>query len=505
MPRRTEAQTASVPDALAGPRRRLDVVPETPYRAVIYCRQSLKKEESISLPLQETVNRDYCARQGYTVAAVITDQKTGQEWEKRKGVQRVMQMVLAGEADRVILYRWSRISRVRLHQAQAIHAIEQAGAEIESATEPFDTRTAAGEFGRDQMLGFAVFQGKLIGEQWTEAHERRRNNGLPHAGGRRWGYRQVNRDYVVDEALADIDRWRYAEYIAGRGFPSLATELNRRGIGNAYGRPWNTEGLSKSMDSGFSAGLLVTNTGRGRGNTKWLAASHPAVIDADTWAAYRRARFQRHTMPPRTVEPVYPLTGLMFCADCGYSMYPATHQGQSGFDYVCGRYRSTGLGRSVRTRRARVEQAVLAWLADIAEDVETSSRAARAGERIRLRAHVDATIAAREVGDIDKQLTTLTRQLAREVIPESVYITARDELMTERAQAQKALDLAIAGADVPARPPRDVAVNLVENWDILSVRVRRTLLAQLVRGVLVMPSPGPPRPSPVLIVPTWYD
>lgn len=505
MPRRAADLPAGgiIPDTLAGPHRRLEAVPGQTLRAIIYTRQSLKKEESISLELQEAVCRDYCARKGYTVIDVVSDQKTGQVWEKRKGIQRVMKTVQAGLVDRVVLYRWSRISRVRLHQAQAIYAIEQAGVELESATEPFDTQTAAGEFGRDQMLSMAVFQGRLIGEQWTETHERRRRNGLPHGGGRRWGYIQVGGGYHIDPDLAVIDRWRYTEYIGGRGFPSLTAELNRRGIPNAYGRPWNVEGLTKSMDSGFSAGLLVTNTDASRSDLVWIPGAHPAVIDDQVWQAYRRARTHRHTMPPATVEPRYPLTGLVFCADCGYAMYPTSEAGASGANYVCGRYRSRGIGRRVQTRRSLVESAVLGWLAAFAADVDTSSEAAQAGDRIRLRAHVDASIAAREIADIDRQLTMLTRKLAQEVIPEKAYIDARDELMAERGEAQKKLDLAADAGDAPRQPPKDIAIRLLENWEILPVRSRRTLLAQLIRGVLVLPSPGAPRPAPIWVVPMW--
>ncbi len=43
-------------------------VPQAPPRAVVYTRQSTHREESVSLELQETAGRDYCARHGYGVA-----------------------------------------------------------------------------------------------------------------------------------------------------------------------------------------------------------------------------------------------------------------------------------------------------------------------------------------------------------------------------------------------------------------------------------------------------
>lgn len=53
--------------------RRLAPVPETPPRAVPYLRQSIAREESISLALQERACRDHCLARGYEVAAIESD------------------------------------------------------------------------------------------------------------------------------------------------------------------------------------------------------------------------------------------------------------------------------------------------------------------------------------------------------------------------------------------------------------------------------------------------
>lgn len=504
-----------IPDVLAGPRRRLEAVPDNrPLRAVIYVRQSMKNEESISLELQEQINRGYCERQGYDVAAVIADQISGRKWDKRTGVREVMRMVAAGEVDVVILYRWSRISRRRLHQAQAIYLIEEeAGCRLESATEPFDTRTASGKFGRDQMLSFAAFQGDLIGEQWTEVHDRRRGDGLPHCGGQRFAYTVENGLYVPDEELVEVDRWRYEAYLRGMGMRAIAAELNTRGVLNPQGRTWNATTLAHGMDSGFSAGLICQ--GSSRHQRTYLPGQHPPNLDDErggpTWQAYLAARARRRKTPPRVIEPTYPLTGLVKCGDpeCGAALrvcsrkYPG-RPSEPGYYYRCTNRLVPGVGQPVGITRARLEAEVLAWVRTIADDVDAGAAARDATNRARLRAQIDVERAVQQVTAVDRQLTRLALQHATEEdMPETVYTAARDELLQRRAAALATVEAAQGEADLPNRPPRELSVSLLRDWSILPVRRRRDMLAALIRVVFVRPAAEPFGASTTEIVPVW--
>jgi site-specific DNA recombinase len=481
----------------------LHPVSETPHRAIIYIRQSIKREESISLELQESVSREYCARRGYVVADVVPDRITGQKWEKRPGVQEVMRRVLAGEVDRVIIYRWSRISRVRLHQAQAIHLIEQAGAVAESATEPFDTKTAAGEFGRDMMLDFAVFQGKLIGEQWREAHDRRRNNGLPHCGGQRYGYTYLGGRYEIDPGEAEIVRWMYCEYISGRGFNSLSAALNKRGVPNKRGRQWHYSTLTRYMDSGFAAGKVWQWIGRSQ--PIYLDGTHDSIIKSETWDSYLRVRRGRVDMPPQTIEPRYPLAALIRCGDCGSAMHSCKGgSGKTGHTYQCGRWRATGTGRCVTITRARAEGKVLDWLRDYAIDIEAAATADTASERVRVRSRADVDVLEKQIREVDRQLKELRRHLLEDRIDESEYEEDAGDLKAQRESLRERQQVATRDAEaMPAHPVRRIALQLIEHWDILPVAERRELLRKLIRRVEIHPAEKRYGRASVLVVPVW--
>src|SRR5690348_11701092 len=117
-------------------------VPETPPRAVLYLRQSISHDDSISLELQEASCRAYCQQQGYQVVAVESDPGiSGRTW-KRPAVNRVMQLIEDGGADVVVLWKWSRLSRSRRDWALAADRADVAGGRIESSTEAVDIGTA---------------------------------------------------------------------------------------------------------------------------------------------------------------------------------------------------------------------------------------------------------------------------------------------------------------------------------------------------------------------------
>ncbi|HEY2644565.1 MAG TPA: recombinase family protein, partial [Galbitalea sp.] len=151
----------------------------SPPRAILYLRQSTYREESISLELQEFEGRAYAARNGYEVVGVEGDPGiSGRTWN-RPAVQRVMKMIDDGDADVIVLWKWSRLSRSRLDWAVAADRVESAGGRIESATEPIDATTSTGRFARGMMTEFAAFESERIGDVWRESHARRIRNGLP--------------------------------------------------------------------------------------------------------------------------------------------------------------------------------------------------------------------------------------------------------------------------------------------------------------------------------------
>ena len=472
--------------------RRLSAVPEQPPRAVLYLRQSVSRDDSVSLELQETAGRDYCRRMGYHVVIVESDPGiSGRTW-KRPAVQRVVQMVQDGQADIVVLWKWSRLSRSRRDWAVALDMVEAAGGRVESATEPVDVATSTGRLARGVLAEFAAFESERIGEVWREVHASRRSKGLPAQGGDRFGYLRDGDTYMPDPATSVVLSSMYARYVAGAGFVAIADELNRAGVPTLSGGPWSRSRVTRVLDSGFGAGQLV----HGRGSrAAWVPGAHPPVVDAKVWAAYQQARRHRQAEPPAVTEPVYVLSGLIRCGDCGAPMH-ATRlgSGQAGYGYICSRWAQTRQGRCVTVTRAKAERAVLEHLRGLVGAVEDAAarHAARASAQTVARA--DAVALARQVTRLEERLHKLTVGWTDGLVPDEAYRAARDELSGDRDRAQAELLRLEQEREWRKRPALPVARGLLAEWDTLPVRERREMLRSLVRAVrVVRPEAGPVR------------
>lgn len=456
-------------------------VPDTPPRAVLYLRQSISHDDSISLQLQEAASREYCQRQGYQVVAVEADPGiSGRTW-KRPAVQRVMAMVEEGQADVVVLWKWSRLSRSRRDWALAADRADVAGGRIESSTESVDITTATGQLTRGMLVELAVFESARIGEVWREVHAARLARGLVPNGSPRFGY-EWDRDngihlpHPIDgPAIASA----YERYVAGESIYAIVQSFNRRGLTTVKGGPWSSKMLFRVLDHGFPAGLI-----RWHGET--YPGAHEPLITPDLWQAYQDRREANRRIAPRTKSSSYLLSGLVKCARCGGPM--AGGAAPQGPRFRCNRSRDLGsevgcMGGYVQM--SVVEAEVLAWLQAKVDDVDAVALTADRTSAVRVSAEAEARRAAQAIARVDESLQRLTVQLAEGLVPAEAYAAARDELVAKRGAAEALLE---ESSRVGRRASVDTTATvrgLLEGWAKWPVSVRRATLGDLIERVEV--------------------
>lgn len=448
----------------------LRAVPDRPPRAVLYLRQSTHRDDSISLELQESAGREYCIRRGYDVVAVEADPGiSGRTWE-RPAVKRTMAMVEGRDADVIVVWKWSRLSRSRRDWAVAIDKIEATGGRLESSTEPVDATTSTGRFTRGMLAELAAFESDRIGDTWRESHARRRKLGLPHSGSPRLGYTysKETKTFSPDPEMAPIVRELYRRYIDGAGLITLSKWLRDLHIDSPRSRkPWTHPGLAQFLDGGFAAGYLRIHdpacperhaSGAWCTRKTLLQGAHEAIIDDDTWQAFRTARSQRSTTPPRLVNPTSPLSGVARCGTCQRRM--ALHRKGSRPPYIRCAHRECYA--PANATYLAVEEAVRAWLPTVASLVDghtagaNAASAAETVERARLQ---------RIISEAERALQQLTIDHAKRLVPTSAYEGARDQLVDEQRDAAailKTLERRTATTDHAA-----TAAHLLEAWDTL--------------------------------------
>lgn len=450
---------------------RIRAVPERAPRAIIYVRQSTYREESISLELQETACRDYCERHGYAVVAVEADPGiSGRTW-KRPAVQRAMLALENRDADIIVLWKWSRLSRSRKDWALALDRADVAGGRIESATEPIDTSRASGRFARGVMTEYAAFQSEQIGEQWEEVRQRRLRLGLPVSGRLPFGWRWVDGGGIEqhpEQAPYVVEMYR--RYLTGDGGSEIARWLNGCRVPTPNGAGlWSHSRPFTVMDSPIHAGLIP-----------YRGAEHPGahvpLIDEYTRAAYLVERERRRAVgaKPRVYDHL--LSGLMHCT-CGTRMHGkgSVTGGHWYGGYICAQRTAEHPGRAYVSAK-RIEPQVETWLLTFDLDVQPLSDGA-VGDARRAVVH-------RELSALDAELTNLTRQLAKGIIPEGAYVATVSQI--EAAAASLRSELAKLNAAQRAVPTADEVMALRAAWPSLGVPARNRATRQMIARIDVL-------------------
>ncbi len=497
--------------------------------AIGYARVSTWREEMISVEIQVRIVEEAAARRGRRITEWIVDpDDTGRNFKRK--VMRAIEIV---EDDtrlerEVWSWKFSRFGRNRHGVAVNLARIEAVGGDLVSATEEVDPKTAVGRFTRGMLLELAAFESDRAGEQWKEAHDLRRSKGLPATGGKRFGYvwhprripdgeggiRVQEERYEVDPDLAELSLEGIQAYNSGRvGYGKIATRWNELGKLNTRGRPWQDQTVRWYYDSGFGAGLLVTHRpdvqcydpGRCQKPPHYthLPAEHEAIWSGDEWDDYRQRREARRDVPsPRSLNPAYPLSGLIRCGECGSFPINDNLRGKPCYAYQCGaRARHTVVHGIVWIRRAVVEAKVRDWLLEVRDEID-----ALAAGKVVLPTPRQApdTTAARQA--LEAQLGKLAAAIDRATtghvlgdIPRDTYLRTRDALTADRVEVQRKLD-ALPKAEAPEEGPapfRDVVRGLLEEWDTISVMSKRILLASVIRRVDICLE------KEVRVVPVW--
>lgn len=484
---------------------RPSIVPDRQPRAVLYLRQSISREESISLSIQEEAGRQYCERMGYTVVAVEEDPGvSGRTWN-RPGVRRVMEMVEQRRADVIVLWKWSRLSRARLDWAVAVDKVESAGGRIESATEPVDTTTSTGRLARGMLAEFAAFESERIGDVWKETLSRRVRQGLPATGGKRFGYTKVDKDtYLPDSETAPILAEAYRRYVdEEHGFGRLVAWLNGAGYRTVTGALWAPDKIRAVLDAGFAAGLIVT--GYRTGELQYFPGRHEQVITTEMWDRFRAKR-DGNSYAPAAAAAKTMLSGLLRCDDCGSPMRSA-QRSPTVRGYGCGGYLRFHDGRRyVTCTQHAVEDHVRAWVSELAEDVEALA-IARAGlaER-RVAAINDANAIQSRLEKLRATLGQVAVRYASGQFSQDAYDAASTQLEREISDLDKRRRVVAPGNPVEV-DVRSLAVHVADVWDLATAHEMRTLLSKMIAYVKVIPpeerKPGGAGAVTFEVVPAW--
>jgi DNA invertase Pin-like site-specific DNA recombinase len=298
-----------------------------PLRGVIYGRQSLTRDGSLSREDQEAAGRAEAGRHNIeVVATLIEPPSTGAYKNRGKNRPRwkeLLDLVRNGKVQVVIAFKTDRLSRGGgPGWAPLIEAAEHAGLNPDR----FVFIVGSGfmsEFEIGIRAAMDREESKKSGDRISQARARIAKEGKPMMGGPRpFGFRP---DRVThDEFEAELLRSAARRLLAGESMRGLVREWNAQGIGTSTGREWSAGKLTRILVGGRIAGLREYDTdesgGVGRNLNIIGAAAWEPILDQATWERIR-ARFLTGPHQAKPHASKFLLTGYLFCFRCGKPLY----------------------------------------------------------------------------------------------------------------------------------------------------------------------------------------
>ncbi|MGU3471879.1 recombinase family protein [Paenibacillus sp. D51F] len=343
---------------------------EKPLRVAIYIRVSTEEqaEQGYSIDGQDETLRAYCEQKSYDIIDKYVDRGiSGKSMEHRLELQRMLKDAQQGKFDMVLVWKMNRLARKMSDLLHIIELLDKHNVSFKSFSEQqFDTSTSSGKFMLHIMGAVGEFERNTIVDNVRMGHKQRARTGK-HNGKLPLGYRSVE-DVVNSrsrESRVEIVPHEevvvlkiFERFAAGRGFKSIANELNHEGHVTKSGGAFSISGVKEILDNPFYAGKIrygkyenwSDKRRRGRSmepiNTK---GQHPAIISEELWDKVQYLRKKKAVVSLKRFDGEFLLTWLIRCPKCGGPMVANRIQNRqkdgskiTRLYYSCSNFRNKG-------------------------------------------------------------------------------------------------------------------------------------------------------------------
>ncbi len=208
---------------------------------------------------------------------------------ERPGLQRLLADIRAGRIEIVVVYKVDRLTRSLADFARLVETFDEEGVSFVSVTQQFNTTSSMGRLTLNVLLSFAQFERDVTGERIRDKIAASKKKGMWMGGNVPLGYDASERTLVINPAEAETVRRIFALYRELGCVRQVKVEADRLG--------WNTKRTIRA-DGAERGGKPFTRhiyavlsnpiyTGQIAHKDQLYPGQHPALIDAETWAAVR--------------------------------------------------------------------------------------------------------------------------------------------------------------------------------------------------------------------------
>lgn len=306
-------------------------------RVYIYIRVSTAEQiDGYSLGEQEEHLRDYCKAMGWHIVEVFIDGGYSGGNLERPGMEQMRKGIEQGKADIVLVDKLDRLSRSQFDTLFLIKKVfEPNNVALVSRTEAFDTSSTMGKAMIGFMSIFAELERDRIKERTSEGREGRAKEGKFRGGGKI----PIGYDYNVETGELEINEYEAMQLrevfrMFNNRVPvyQIMLSMNNAGYRTKYGE-WQEMTIRKCVANPLYVGKI-------KHKTKIYDGIHEPIVTKEVFdraqliLAERDIKYARYKQGRAYNAP---LSGLLFCANCGarYHYRIRQNKGKQWTYYMC--------------------------------------------------------------------------------------------------------------------------------------------------------------------------
>jgi len=393
-----------------------------------------QQRESNSISNQKAMLEEFAARQGFTNIVHFTDDGISGTCFDRPGFLAMMKEVEAGNVEYLCIKDMSRMGRDYLKVGQIMEILRQRGVRLIAINDGVDSARGDDDFTPFRNI-MNEYYARDTSRKIRSTFQSKGKSGKHLTGTVIYGYlwNEARDQWLVDPEAAEVVKRIFAMTIEGYGPYQIASKLKEEKIlipsaylaqhgegvnknktfKDVYG--WGSSTICNLLEKREYLGHTINFKTRKHFKDKkshyvpedeWtiFENTHEAIIDQQTFDLVQKIRGNVRRYPDGWGEAA-PLTGLLYCADCGGKMYVhRTNNGKRISQYTCSQYSKVPVGKLCTTQHRINEDVVLSLVSEMLKAIAEYAKHDRA-EFVRV---VQEAQSSQQTAEVRKQRTRLT-------------------------------------------------------------------------------------------------
>ena len=388
-----------------------------------------QQRESNSISNQKAMLEEFAARQGFTNIVHFTDDGISGTCFDRPGFLAMMKEVEAGNVEYLCIKDMSRMGRDYLKVGQIMEILRQRGVRLIAINDGVDSARGDDDFTPFRNI-MNEYYARDTSRKIRSTFQSKGKSGKHLTGTVIYGYlwNEARDQWLVDPEAADVVKRIFAMTIEGYGPYQIASKLKeekvlipsaylaQHGEGvnknktfkDVYG--WGSSTICNILEKREYLGHTINFKTRKHFKDKkshyvpedeWtiFENTHEPIIDQQTFDLVQKIRGNVRRYPDGWGEAA-PLTGLLYCADCGGKMYVhRTNNGKRISQYTCSQYSKVPVGKLCKTQHRINEDVVLSLVSEMLKAIAEYAKHDRA-EFVRV---VQEAQSSQQTAEVKKQ------------------------------------------------------------------------------------------------------